>query len=97
MNELNKIHSYYKFSLDSFLIVVTRAIDLVAKKDREAKAAAKAAEEGGDDGEEEGEEGAKKDEAPAEGEGEAAHEEIGEMTPRTLQKRVNDLIDSITY
>jgi dynein heavy chain len=78
MNELNKIHSYYKFSLDSFLIVVTRAIDLVAKKDREAKLAAKKAEEGGDDEEEgaegEGEEGAeaKKEEAPAEVEEEEA-------------------------
>lgn len=41
MNELNKIHSYYKFSLDSFLIVVTRAIDLVAKADRDARLAAK--------------------------------------------------------
>lgn len=100
MNELNKIHSYYKFSLDAFLIVVTRAIDLVAKKDREAKLAAKRAEEGGDDGEEgeegaEGEGEAKKEEAPAEDE--APEEEAGEMTPRTLAKRVNDLIESITY
>jgi dynein heavy chain len=98
MNELNKIHSYYKFSLDSFLIVVTRAIDLVAKRDRDAKLAAKKAEEGGDD-EDEGEEGegegeAKAADKPAE---EAEEEKLGEMTPRTLQKRVNDLIESITY
>lgn len=32
MNELTRIHSYYKFSLDSFVIVVNRAIDLVAEK-----------------------------------------------------------------
>lgn len=99
MNELNKIHSYYKFSLDSFLIVVTRAIDLVAKADREAKLAAKKAEEGeGDEDEEgegEGEEGEKKADAGAEAE--EPVEEIGEMTPRTLQKRVNDLIESITF
>jgi dynein heavy chain len=95
MNELNKIHAYYKFSLDSFLIVVTRAIDLVAKADREAKLKAKKEEEGEDDAEE-GEEGeGEKKAAPVEEE--AAPEEIGEMTPRTLQKRVNDLIESITY
>ena len=29
MNELYKIHSFYKFSLDSYVIVVKRAIDLV--------------------------------------------------------------------
>ena len=32
MNELYKIHSFYKFSLDSFVIVVNRAIDIVAEK-----------------------------------------------------------------
>jgi dynein heavy chain len=31
MNELYKIHSFYKYSLDAFLIVVKRAIDLVAE------------------------------------------------------------------
>jgi dynein heavy chain len=30
MTELTRIHSYYKFSLDSFVIVVKRAIDIVA-------------------------------------------------------------------
>lgn len=89
MNGLTRIHSYYKFSLDSFLIVVTRAIDLVAKADREAKAAAKAAAE-----EDEGEEEAENKEAAADEEGKQAE---GEMTPRTLKKRVDDLIESITY
>jgi dynein heavy chain len=32
MNELTRIHSYYKFSLDSFIIVIRRAIDIVAEK-----------------------------------------------------------------
>lgn len=50
MNELYKIHSFYKFSLDSFVIVVNRAIDIVAAKDKAAKAG---------DGEAEGEEGEK--------------------------------------
>jgi dynein heavy chain len=62
----------------------------VAKADRDAKAAAKAAEGSGDE-----EEGEKKEEADAE-EGEDG-EKTNEMTPRTLQKRVNDLIESITY
>lgn len=57
MNELCKIHSFYKFSLDSFVIVVKRAIDLVAAADKAKKAAANAGAAG------EGEEG-----EPAEGE-----------------------------
>ena len=32
MNELYKIHSFYKFSLSSFVIVVKRAIDIVADR-----------------------------------------------------------------
>jgi len=32
MNELFKIHSFYRFSLDSFVIVVNRAIDIVADR-----------------------------------------------------------------
>jgi len=30
LNELYKVHSFYKFSLDAFIIVVNRAIDIVA-------------------------------------------------------------------
>jgi len=80
--ELTKIHSFYKFSLDSFIIVVNRAIDIVAEAMNPKK---KEVEEG------EGEEGAEKAEEEEE------DEEAGEMTPRTLQKRVNALTDSITY
>jgi dynein heavy chain len=32
LNELYKIHSFYKYSLDSFVIVVNRAIDIVAAR-----------------------------------------------------------------
>lgn len=73
MSELYKIHSFYKFSLDSFVIVVKRAIDLVQAKAAAEKAAAKKAAAGGDEPEEgeEGEEGAG-EEAKAD---EAAEEE----------------------
>ena len=37
MNELYKIHSFYKFSLDSYVIVVNRAIDLVQEAERKKK------------------------------------------------------------
>jgi dynein heavy chain len=30
LNELNKVHEFYKFSLGSFIIVISRAIDIVA-------------------------------------------------------------------
>lgn len=32
MIELTKIHSFYKFSLDSFIHVINRAIDIVASQ-----------------------------------------------------------------
>lgn len=74
LNELYKIHSFYKFSLDSFIIVVKRAIKIVADSMKKKKPEP---EEG-----EEGEEGAE-EEAAAE---EDAPEE--EMTPKTLAARV---------
>ena len=32
MIELTKIHSFYKFSLDSFIIVIIRAIEIIAAR-----------------------------------------------------------------
>jgi len=97
MNELYKIHSFYKFSLDSFVIVVNRAIDIVAAKDKKNKEDEGEGEgEGAGDGEEAAveppAEEPKAEEAQEEGEA-----EILEMTPRTLSKRVDDLTESITY
>ena len=50
LNELYKIHSFYRFSLDAFIIVVKRAIDIVADrlnpKKKKAAEAEDAAEEG---------------------------------------------------
>jgi len=83
LNELYKIHSFYRFSLDSFIIVVKRAINIVAERMKKKKEPAE-----GEEGEE-GEEGAE----PAEEEA----EEEGEMTPGTLKKRVEALVESITY
>ena len=59
---------------------------------------AKKAAAGGDEGEgEEGEEGEGDEEAKAEEEP-AEEEEVNlEMTPKTLDKRVGDLTESITY
>ena len=105
MNELYKIHSFYRFSLDSFVIVVSRAIDIVAdslnpKKQRaaaKAAAAAAAAEAAAEAGEE-----AKAPEAEAEAEQEEEEEEDDEedeleMTPRTLAARVQKIVDQITF
>lgn len=86
MNELPRIHSYYKFSLDSFIVVINRAIDLVAEKLNPKK-------EPKDE-----EPPAEGEEAPAEEEpAEEEQEEEQEMTPRTLKARVEELISSITY
>ena len=113
MIELSKIHSYYMFSLESFVIVVKRAIDLVAAEYRkEAGEDEEAEAEGGDeDGAagEEAKEGAAEGEAKegAEAQAEAAEkmeqsleddDELAEpMTPRTLMGRVDRLVESITF
>jgi dynein heavy chain len=89
MNELYKIHSFYKYSLDAFLIVVKRAIDLVQEKWEADK---KAAEGEKAEGEEEEEEA-----APAEAEEGEEGEKKNELTPRALARRVDDLTESITY
>jgi dynein heavy chain len=81
LNELYKVHSFYKFSLDSFVIVINRAIDLVAEKMNRKP---------------EKPEPVEGEEPPEEGEEEEPGEEEA-MTPRTLNKRVDALIDSITY
>lgn len=83
MNELPRIHSYYKFSLDSFIIVINRAIDIVAEKLNPKKEPKEEPAEG---------------EEPAEAEEEQEEaEEEQEMTPRTLKARIEELIQSITY
>ena len=87
MNELFKIHSFYRFSLDSFVIVVKRAIDIVA--DRLNPKKNKAPKEGDEENKEEGAE----DEAAAEEEEEEEEEEEAEMTPRTLAKRVEMILE----
>ena len=52
MNELYKIHSFYRFSLDSFVIVVKRAIDIVADRLNPKKKKKAAQNEEGEEGEE---------------------------------------------
>ena len=87
MNELFKIHSFYRFSLDSFVIVVQRAIDIVAERLNPKKVKKEV---------EEPEEGAEGEEAKQEEEEEEEEEEV-ELTPRALAKRVEMILESITY
>jgi len=93
LNDLYKIHSFYKFSLDSFVIVVNRAIDIVADQLNPKKKEAEEKAEG-----EDGEDGAE-DKEPEEDENEDGDgdDEAVEMTPRTLSKRVDALTESITF
>merc|ERR1719191_2073059 len=97
MMDLRKIHSFYKYSLDAFLVVVTRAVESVTlRKPKEPKveeAAPEEAEGGGDEDEdEEGEEG----EAAEEAEPEEEEEEIIELTGKDLKNRVDLLSKIIT-
>lgn len=107
MNELYKVHSFYKFSLDAFVIVVNRAIDLVAAKmnpkketaPEEPEEAAAPTAEGEEVKKAEGEEAPQPaPEVEVEAEPEAAEdEEVNELTPRALAARVEALIESICY
>merc|ERR1719359_2731605 len=103
MMDLRKIHSFYKYSLDAFLVVVTRSIESVtlrtpkAAKEEvdepvEGEAVDDEEDEEGEDGEEgeEGEEG----EAAEEAEPEEEEEEIIELTGKDLKNRV-DLLSKI--
>ena len=83
LNELYKIHSFYKFSLDSFVIVVNRAIDIVAERMNPKKAVREEPVEGEEEKQPTEEDEENKDDEP--------------MTPRTLNKRVDALTESITY
>ena len=91
MNELYKIHSFYKFSLDSFVIVVNRAIDLVAEAMSKKKKTKAEPGEGEENQEGEGEGAGEKEEEEEE------EEEDGEVSPEKLAARVQALTDSITY
>ena len=104
MNELFKIHSFYRFSLESYLLVVVRAIGIVAEKYRAQSAANKKRavdEEGKEDppadpaagGEVKAEE--QKLEVNVEEAGE--EEQVQELSPRSLRIRVDELKDSITF
>nr|SYZ35238.1 PtDNAH9b [Paramecium tetraurelia] len=155
LTDLSKIHSFYKYSLESYLVVVHRAIDLISehkyvqtgvmldekaaaqidlgkKKEGEDEEAAEGEEgeqqeeqqeeqqqeqqqeeqqqgeqqegeqgegqqgEGEEGGEaKEGEEGEQKKEEQAEEQKRAADDD--QLTPQSLRKRVNQLIESITY
>lgn len=92
MNELYKIHSFYKFSLDAFVIVVNRAIDIVAEQMNPKKEAKPKAEKV--EGDEAAPEEEAKEEVEEEGEGDGG---INELTPRSLKQRVEALSESICY
>merc|ERR1719183_2230956 len=105
MMDLRKIHSFYKYSLDAFLVVVTRAVESVTlRKPKEPKveeAVPEAAEGGGEEEDEEGEDGeegeeGEEGEAAEEAEPEEEEEEIIELTGKDLKNRVDLLSKIIT-
>jgi dynein heavy chain len=97
--DLCKMHTFYRYSLDSFVSVVTRAVKSVSlikpkepKKEKEEKAE-------GDDAEEKGEEDEDEDveEEEEEVEEEEEEEEIIELHGKELKQRVTLLEGTITY
>merc|ERR1719421_1413560 len=87
MMDLRKIHSFYKYSLDAFLVVVTRAIESVTlrtpKPPKEEKVVEEVVEEEPDEDAEEDEDGEEE-------------EEIIELTGKDLKKRVELLSGIVT-
>jgi dynein heavy chain len=98
--DLRKIHSFYKYSLDAFLVVVTRAIESVTlrtpKAPKEEKVEEEVVEEEPDE-DAEGEEGEEGEDAEEEKEEEEEEEEeIIELTGKDLKKRVEHLSATLT-
>ena len=101
LNSLNKIHAFYQFSLNAFVIVFARGIDN-APFGRTPKAPAAAAAEASGDVPAEGEDGAPVEGAEAANAAEAGpaeeeEEEDYSMSPEDLEKRLIGLTDCTTY
>jgi len=95
--DLSKMHTFYKYSLDSFVMVVTRSVNSVTlRKPKEPKAVKEEVEEAEpkEDGEEDEDGEAKEEEAPVEEEEE--EEEIIELQGKELIQRVQLLEKIIT-
>jgi len=102
MNELYKIHSFYMYSLESFVVVVNRAIDSVSEKKKEAPVVTQPKAEG-ENQEGNKEEGKGEPEVKPEGEvqpegkvEEQPEEAVAQLSPRSLKKRIEVLTDVIT-
>lgn len=126
MTDLGKIHQFYKYSLESFINVMNRSIDVITEKKEAEPEANKEGEEEGAPEEKKEEEEEKKEEEVEKKEEEVEKKEDGEakeegenvaigikegeeepeeekveiladpISPRSLSKRVTNLIDSIT-
>jgi len=98
--DLSKMHTFYRYSLDAFVAVVTRAVRGVSlvkpkepKKTKEEEAAEEGEREPGSEDEEDGEDGEAEEELPEEEE----EEEIVELHGKELKQRVVQLEGVITY
>merc|ERR1719421_1244159 len=97
--DLCKMHTFYKYSLDSFVMVVTRAINSVTlRKPKEKKEEKKEEEKEEAEPDEDDEEGDEDEEGEAEEvkEEEEEEEEIIELTGKDLKKRVELLSGIVT-
>ncbi|CAD7974700.1 unnamed protein product [Amoebophrya sp. A25] len=96
--DLRKIHSFYKYSLDAFVGVVTRAINsvLLRKAKEEPVAAAAAGGGGDDDDDEDGLDLEDEPAAPAGGGEEEEDEGVIELSGKELVERVHLLSGIVT-
>jgi dynein heavy chain len=97
--DLCKMHTFYKYSLDSFLMVVTRAVDSVTlRKPKEPKKVEEEPKEAeGEKTKEEDEEEEAAMAAPEAEEEEEEDEDIPQLSGKELMQRVKLLEERITY
>ena len=103
MNELSKIHTFYMYSLETFVVVVNRAIDSLSEGRTAAPKPVEAAATEAPDGVQNGEQEKPDGEANGHQEGEDGqanakqdNDAALQLTPRSLKKRVAKLTETIT-
>jgi len=96
--DLCKMHTFYKYSLDSFVMVVTRAVNSVTlRKPKEKKEEVVEETKNEDDDDDDDDDGEEKEEAPPPQEEEEEEEEIIELVGKDLKERVIKLEKLVTY
>ncbi|CAK0791281.1 unnamed protein product [Prorocentrum cordatum] len=97
LGDLCKMHTFYKYSLDSFVMVLTRAVNSITLRKPKVIEPPKEEKEKAEGDEEEAEEQEEEDEEEDKGDDEEEEEEIIELSGKELNDRVQLLESTMTY